>query len=95
MRSTIFNQKLNSGDDMDHQREAKIGAPLACGEGLGLSTKLLDWELDPHVCFACMGLQGGLTKACTFFDTLVKILAHQQKFVSQLCLSFHIYIVLA
>jgi hypothetical protein len=86
MRSTIFNRKLNSGDERDHQREAKIEAPL---------TKLPDWKLGPHVCFACMGLQRGLTKAYTFFDTSIKILVHQQKFVSLLCLSFHIYIVLA
>jgi hypothetical protein len=38
----IFGQKLVSGDGGERPRGAGSGAPLAHGEGLRLSTKLLD-----------------------------------------------------
>jgi hypothetical protein len=34
--------KLDSGDSGKRPRGAESGAPLACGEGLRLSTELLD-----------------------------------------------------
>jgi hypothetical protein len=37
-----FGRKLDSGDDGEHPRGAESGAPLARGEGLRLSTELLD-----------------------------------------------------
>jgi hypothetical protein len=37
-----FGQKLDSGYGGEHPREAGSGAPLACGEGLRLSTELID-----------------------------------------------------
>jgi hypothetical protein len=43
-----FVRKLDSGDEGEHLRGARSGAPLARGEGPQLSTKLLDrgaWSL--------------------------------------------------
>jgi hypothetical protein len=37
-----FGWKLNSGDSVERPRGAGSGAPLACGEGLRLSTELLN-----------------------------------------------------
>jgi hypothetical protein len=37
-----FGRKLDSGDDGEHLRGARSGAPLARGEGPRLSTELLD-----------------------------------------------------
>jgi hypothetical protein len=37
-----FGRKLDSGDDRERPRGAESGAPLARGEGPGLSMKLLD-----------------------------------------------------
>jgi hypothetical protein len=37
-----FGRKLDSGDGGERPRGAGSGAPLACGEGLRLSTELLD-----------------------------------------------------
>jgi hypothetical protein len=37
-----FGRKLDSGDDEERLREAGSGAPLARGEGVRLSTELLD-----------------------------------------------------
>jgi hypothetical protein len=37
-----FGRKLDSGDGGERPRRAGSGAPLACGEGPRLSTKLLD-----------------------------------------------------
>jgi hypothetical protein len=39
--------KLDSGDDREHPRGARSGAPLTCGEGLQLSTELLDRGVWP------------------------------------------------
>jgi hypothetical protein len=38
----VFSQKLGSGDGEERPRGAASGAPLARGEGLQLSTELLD-----------------------------------------------------
>jgi hypothetical protein len=38
----VFGWKLDSGDGGEHPRGAGSGAPLARGEGLRLSTELLD-----------------------------------------------------
>jgi hypothetical protein len=38
----VFSRKLDSGDGGERLRGAGSGAPLACGEGPQLSTKLLD-----------------------------------------------------
>jgi hypothetical protein len=38
----VFSRKLDSGDGGERLRGAGSGAPLACGEGLRLSTELLD-----------------------------------------------------
>jgi hypothetical protein len=38
----VFSRKLDSGDGGERPRGAGSGAPLACGEGLRLSTELLD-----------------------------------------------------
>jgi hypothetical protein len=38
----VFCQKLDSGDGRERPRGARSGAPLARGEGLRLSTELLD-----------------------------------------------------
>jgi hypothetical protein len=38
----VFGRKLDSGDDGERPRGAGSGAPLARGEGLRLSTELLD-----------------------------------------------------
>jgi hypothetical protein len=38
----VFGQKQDSGNDWEHPRGAENRAPLARGEGLWLSTKLLD-----------------------------------------------------
>jgi hypothetical protein len=38
----VFSRKLDSGDDGERPRGARSGAPLARGEGLQLSTELLD-----------------------------------------------------
>ena len=38
----IFSRKLDSGDGGERSRGAGSGAPLARGEGLRLSTELLD-----------------------------------------------------
>jgi hypothetical protein len=40
--SRHFDRKLDSGDDGERLRGARSGAPLARGEGLWLSTELLD-----------------------------------------------------
>jgi hypothetical protein len=37
-----FGWKLDNGDGGEHPRGVGSGAPLACGEGLRLSTELLD-----------------------------------------------------
>jgi hypothetical protein len=49
--------KLDNENDREHLGEASTRAPLAHGDGLGLSTKFPDWELDPRVTFPCVGLQ--------------------------------------
>jgi hypothetical protein len=38
----VFRWKVDSGDDGERPREARSGAPLARGEGMWLSTELLD-----------------------------------------------------
>jgi hypothetical protein len=38
----VFDRTLDSGDGGERPRGAKSGAPLALGEGLRLSTELLD-----------------------------------------------------
>jgi hypothetical protein len=38
----VFSRKLNSGDGEERPRGAGSGAPLVRGEGLRLSTELLD-----------------------------------------------------
>jgi hypothetical protein len=38
-----FGRKLDSGDGRERPRGARSGAPLVCGEGLRLSTELLDY----------------------------------------------------
>jgi hypothetical protein len=38
----VFGWKLDSGDDGERPRGARSGAPLASGEGLRLSTELLN-----------------------------------------------------
>jgi hypothetical protein len=43
----VFDRKLDSGDDGERPRGARSGAPLVCGEGLRLSTELLDRDAWP------------------------------------------------
>ena len=43
----IFSRKLDIEDGGERPRGARSGAPLACGEGLRLSTELLDRRAWP------------------------------------------------
>jgi hypothetical protein len=47
----VFGQKLDSGEGGERLRGAGSGAPLARGEGLRLSTELLDRGAWPRVGF--------------------------------------------
>jgi hypothetical protein len=39
---SVFGRKLDSGDGGERPRGVGSGTPLACGEGMWLSTELLD-----------------------------------------------------
>jgi hypothetical protein len=69
-----FSRKLDSEDCEDVREEAESGAPLPCGEGLRLSTELLDRVLSCRVGFPLrMGTNENYLEPCAVLDTLVKI----------------------
>ena len=72
-----------------------VGDPLACGEGLRLSTELSDRELGPCEGFPYEGLQrglGGSLRASRYLGKNTEVIDGSLH-ISTLLFSFHIYIV--
>lgn len=54
---------------MEHLKETTTKTPLMCGKSIGLSMKLFDWELGPHM---SIPLHGALRAPTGIREKLVR-----------------------